>query len=110
MKPHPGTSIVKYAKATHSLCDGKDYLKCKPEKETYCNRGSPSPCNILSCLFAYIVKEIVAATDAANPRTLKMICGAERKWSSCEASAKVRIKIPLQQDANELSEIQRQCL
>lgn len=74
----------------------------------YCNRDSPSPCNILSCLFAYTVKKIVAATDAANPRTFKMICGAERKWCSCEASAKVRIKIPLQQqDPDEFSEIQR---
>lgn len=77
----------------------------------YCNRDSPSPCNNLSCLFAYTVKKIVAATEAANPRTFKMICGAERKWCSCEASAKVRIKIPLQQqDPDEFSEIQRQCL
>lgn len=74
----------------------------------YCNRDSPSPCNILSCLFAYTVKKIVAATDAANPITFKMICGAERKWCSCEASAKVRIKIPLQQqDPDEFVEIQR---
>lgn len=25
------SSVVKYAEGTPSLCDGKDYLKCKPE-------------------------------------------------------------------------------
>lgn len=63
--------------------------------EAYCKSSSSSICNSLSCFFAYIVIKIVVATVAQKPTTVKIICGAERPWCSCEASARVRIKIPL---------------
>lgn len=63
---------------------------------TYCNSISSSLCSSLSFLLAYTVKNIVVAAAAQNPKTVKIICGAERLCCSCEASASVRIRIPLQ--------------
>lgn len=79
------------------LC-GRVLLQPKLEPEAYCNSGSSSLCNSLSCFFAYTVKKIVVATAKEKPTTVKIICGAERPWCSCEASANVRIKIPLQSE------------
>lgn len=73
------------------------FLQQKQEPKAYCNSGSSSFCNSLSCLLAYTVKKIVVATVKEKPTTVKIICGAERPWCSCEASANVRIRIPLQQ-------------
>lgn len=77
------------------LC-GRVWLQPKLGPDAYCNSGSSSLCNSLSCFFAYTVKKIVVATANEKPTTVKIICGAERPWCSCEASANVRIKIPLQ--------------
>lgn len=73
------------------------FLQQKREPKAYCNSGSSSLCNSLSCLLAYTVKKIVVATVKEKPTTVNIICGAERPWCSCEASANVRIRIPLQQ-------------
>lgn len=90
------TLCFQYAKPTWpGLCDCMVFHKYKLGPEAYCSSSSSSFCNTLSCFLAYTVKNIVAATDPQKPRTLKMICGAERKCCSCDASAKVRIKIPL---------------
>lgn len=89
--------MYQFAKVTWSgLYEQMAFHKYKLGPEAYCTSSSSSFCNTLSCLLAYIVKNIVAATDPQKPRTLKMICGAERKCFSFDASAKVRIKIPLQ--------------
>lgn len=61
---------------------------------SYSSTGSS--CMTFSCLLAYTVIIIVATTVAQKPNTVKTICGAERVRRSLEASAKVRIRIPLQ--------------
>jgi len=63
--------------------------------KVYRNSTSSSLCSCLRRLFAYIVTVIVIATVAKKPRTLHIICDAERERRSCEASAKARISKPV---------------
>lgn len=94
-------SSAKRSTCQHHIGVAASYSKqWKPrlKKLDYLNNDSSSSlCNSLSRLLAYTVTTMVVATVTQNPRTLRMICGADRDRFSCEASAKVRINIPLQQ-------------
>jgi len=73
----------------------------------YCNNGSSSLCNSSSRLLAKAVMKMVVATVMQKPATLRIICGADRECFSCEASANVRIKIPLQKNSQVNNEFER---
>jgi len=49
---------------------------------------------------------MVVATVMQKPATFRIICGADRECFSCEASANVRIKIPLQRNNQVNNEFQ----